>query len=264
VMGELELLGLVSDRLREVGVAFMLTGSFALAYYAIPRMTRNIDLVVALDGIDPVRLARAFERDFYVDADAVRDAIASRRMLNLMHLESGIKVDLIVRRDDAYRRTEFARRQAVRIGGIETYIVSREDLILSKLAWARDSASELQRRDVRDLIDAPVDRDYLRRWAPGLGARAGRRGGPGGSTGMNDTAPEIAARVAARCRDMTPEQRMRAAASLYDTACAIVDASLPQDMAPAARRLARARRMYGDELTAAALQAHADWTMAPH
>lgn len=171
-MGELELLGLVSDRLREVGVAFMLTGSFALAYYATPRMTRDIDLVVALDGIDPVRLARAFERDFYVDADAVHDAIASRRMFNLMHLESGIKVDLIVRKDDAYRRTEFARRQAVRIGGIDTYIVSREDLILSKLAWARDSASELQRRDVRALIDAPVDRDYLRRWAPALGVEA--------------------------------------------------------------------------------------------
>lgn len=77
---------------------------------------------------------------------------------------------------------------------------------------------------------------------------------------MNDTAPDIAARVAAHCREMTPEQRMRAAASLYETACAIVEASLSGDMAPAARRLARAQRIYGNELPRTALEAHAAWS----
>jgi hypothetical protein len=47
---ELDVLGLVSDRLAEAGVPFMLTGSFALAYYATPRMTRDLDIVVELDG----------------------------------------------------------------------------------------------------------------------------------------------------------------------------------------------------------------------
>lgn len=170
--GELELLGIVSDRLREAGVAFMLTGSFALAFYATPRMTRDIDLVVALDDIDPARFVRSFERDFYIDVDAVREAMRSERMFNLMHLESGIKVDMIVRKSDAYRQTEFARRQPVRIGSIDTHIVSREDLILSKLAWGRDSGSELQRRDVLALVEASLDRDYLRRWAGKLGVAA--------------------------------------------------------------------------------------------
>jgi hypothetical protein len=176
-------------------------------------------------------------------------------MFNLMHLESGIKVDLIVRKDEPYRRIEFARRRPVRIGGIETFVVSREDLILSKLAWARGSGSELQRRDVIALADAPLDRDYLRP----LGRRNRGARGVGRGAGMIDTTPETAARVAAHHRGMTPEQRMLAAVSLFETACAIVDASLPADLSPAARRLARARRIYGNELPAAALKAHAEW-----
>jgi hypothetical protein len=58
------------------------------------------------------------------------------------------------------------------MGAIETWVVSCEDLILSKLAWARDSESELQRRDVRQLLAGSVDTDYLRRWAPVLGVES--------------------------------------------------------------------------------------------
>jgi len=73
-----------------------LTGSFALAYYATPRMTRGLDIVVAL-------VRRGFSADFYIDADAVSAAIENERLFNTMHLSSGIKVDLIVRKSSEYR-----------------------------------------------------------------------------------------------------------------------------------------------------------------
>jgi hypothetical protein len=167
---ELKVLGLVSDRLSARGLPFMLTGFFALAYYATPRMTRDLDIVVALNERDVDTLVVAFASDFYIDAYAARTAILSERMFNLMHLESGVKVDFIVRRSSEFRRVEFARRQPVAIAGIETWIVSCEDLILSKLVWARESNSEMQRRDINQLlIAAAVDLDYIRKWAPRLG-----------------------------------------------------------------------------------------------
>jgi len=49
----------------------------------------------------------------------------------------------------------------VEFAGISTWITSREDLILSKLVWARDTGSEMKLRDVRALIDESVDRLYL-------------------------------------------------------------------------------------------------------
>ena len=96
-------------------------------------------------------------------------AVRSQRMFNLMRLASGIKVDLIVRKDSEYRRVEFARRQPVNLAGVATWITAREDLILSKLVWGRDADSELQKRDVRTLLDDTVDWQYLKEWAPKLG-----------------------------------------------------------------------------------------------
>jgi hypothetical protein len=169
---ELDVLSLVGERLTMLGLPFMLTGSFALAYYAIPRMTRDLDIVVALADRDVDTLIAAFATDFYIDADSVRDAILSERLFNLMHLESGVKVDLIVRKSSEFRLIEFARRQPVTIGRIHTYIVSCEDLILSKAVWVLESDSELQRRDIRQLLAETVDLGYIRHWAPRLGVAA--------------------------------------------------------------------------------------------
>jgi hypothetical protein len=165
---ELDVLGFVSDRLSAASVPFMLTGSFALAYYATPRMTRDLDIVVALDERDVEPLVTAFASDFYIDADAARTAVLTERMFNLMHLESGVKVDLIVRKSDEYRQVEFARRKPVAIASVQTWIVSCEDLILSKLVWALQSNSELQRRDIRQLLVGSIDLDYIRKWAQPL------------------------------------------------------------------------------------------------
>ena len=168
-MGELEVLKITSQRLDELGIDYMLTGSFAMAYYATPRMTRDLDLVVALKDEDIAPLIEGFSKDFYVDAALARAAVSAQRLFNLMHLESGIKVDLIVRKSSEYRQVEFARRQRVTFAGIEVWIASCEDLVLSKLLWAQETDSELQRRDVRSLLGESLDRDYLEKWAAKLG-----------------------------------------------------------------------------------------------
>jgi hypothetical protein len=59
-------------------------------------------------------------------------------------------------------------RGSVAIAGIRTWIVSCEDLILSKLVWAMQSNSELQRRDVHQLLAESIDIDYIRKWVPQL------------------------------------------------------------------------------------------------
>jgi hypothetical protein len=166
---ELDVLQRVSEGLAARNLSFMLTGSFALAYYATPRMTRDLDFVVALTAGDVEILVGIFSSDFYIDADTVRAAIQNERDFNLMHLSSGIKVDLIVRKSSEYRLTEFARRERGTVGSVPTWIVSREDPILSKLVWSLDSGSDLQLRDVRQLLAKSIDVDYLNRWASVLG-----------------------------------------------------------------------------------------------
>lgn len=159
---ELEVLQDAVARLERAGIAYMLTGSVALSYYAEPRMTRDVDLVVELADRSPGAVMAIFAPDYYVSESDVAHAISARTMFNVLHLEKIVKLDLIVRKDTVYRRREFDRRGRVTLPGFEAWIVSREDLILSKLAWAKESGSELQRRDVAALLAADVDEAYLR------------------------------------------------------------------------------------------------------
>lgn len=168
---ELDVLKLVTQRLSEAHIPYMLTGSMALNFYAVPRMTRDIDLVVEVREEDADRLVNLFQDQFYVDRDMIRLAVRNQTMFNLIHTTHVIKVDMVVRKDTAYRREEFSRRRVVSIDNQAFHIVAPEDLILSKLEWAKDSHSEVQLEDARNLLaNTPdLDRDYLRRWAGQLG-----------------------------------------------------------------------------------------------
>ena len=166
---ELAVLSDVTVRLESAGFEYMLTGSVAMNYYSQPRMTRDIDIVLSLLDSDSSTIVRVFEGDYYVSADAVAKATRQQSIFNIVHLESVVKVDFIVRKETEYRRHEFDRRRRIRVGESEFWIVSKEDLILSKLHWARDSQSELQLGDVRNLLSTSPDLDYLNKWSSVLG-----------------------------------------------------------------------------------------------
>lgn len=169
MQNELDIVRDVSTRLDGAEIGYMLTGSMAMNYYAQPRMTRDIDVVVALRPADAARVVQMFSPDYYVSREAVVSSIAHQSLFNLIHNESVIKVDCIVRKQSEYRLTEFNRRQRIKIENFETWIVSKEDLILSKMFWAKDSRSELQLRDVKNLISTGCDRAYIERWTQELG-----------------------------------------------------------------------------------------------
>ena len=168
---EFDVLRDVSQRLESGGVAFMLTGSMAMNFYAQPRMTRDIDLVVQVTSNQTDLLVSLFEAEYYVDRLAIAKAIAQRSMFNLIHNETIIKFDCIVLKNQQYRQEEFARRQRITLGDFQTWIVTREDLVLSKLYWARNSKSELQLRDVRNLLSSDCDMPYLFSSAEELGVK---------------------------------------------------------------------------------------------
>ena len=170
---QLEFVKQIASRLDAAGIRYMLTGSMAMAIYAVPRMTRDIDLVIECRPEDAPRIAALFEADCYVDVERIRKAATGRSMFNIIHYEWIIKADFIVRKDEAYRKAEFDRRARFDIEGASIWVVAPEDLILSKIKWSADSNSELQQRDVQALEEsvADLDWDYLEQWAVTLGVK---------------------------------------------------------------------------------------------
>lgn len=172
MLSELELLLDVTRRLEDAGLDYMLTGSMALNHYAQPRMTRDIDIVLALFLKDLETLPKIFGDDFYFSPEAARQAILNQSTFNVIHNDTLIKVDFMIRKRENYRLVEFERRQRITVQGSSLWIVSKEDLILSKLDWARDSQSQRQFADVENLLATGADMEYLKTWSQKLNLTA--------------------------------------------------------------------------------------------
>jgi hypothetical protein len=173
-MPQQELLNIVVQRLNELGISYMMTGSMVSSLQGEPRSTHDIDLVIALEGAQIEKLAHSFQPpDFYLSHDAIVDAVRTGTMFNLLSLSQGEKVDFWLLTDDAFERSRFARKRTEIVQGSPIVISSPEDTILAKLKWAKMSGgSEKQSTDalrVYEVQRANLDLSYLNQWASQLG-----------------------------------------------------------------------------------------------
>lgn len=171
MMSEADVLKLVASNLQSAGIPYMLSGSMALNFYATPRMTRDIDIVVEIQPESIEGLVQNFRADFYIDDEMIRSAIQNDLPFNIIHLSSVTKIDLIPRKQTVFQDSSFQRKRLLQFGGGEICVISPEDLILAKLIWAKDSLSEVQLRDVKSLLKSGTDLDlaYIIDWVSRLG-----------------------------------------------------------------------------------------------
>lgn len=167
------LLELVSKCLERAGIPYMVTGSFASSMLGMPRTTRDLDVVVDPAPSQVGDLIVAFEPEsWYIDPTVVHEAFGRRAMFNLVHLDTGWKVDVVIRKDRPWSREEFSRRSPLRVGETQVMFLSAEDSILSKLEWVRQGGSLRQLEDAGGVLDVQgdaIDFVYLERWARELG-----------------------------------------------------------------------------------------------
>ena len=159
---ELKIFRDVIKKLNKNNIPYMVSGSVAMNYYSIPRMTRDIDIVIEINDIEG--FYNTFNEEYYINKETIREAVKDKFMFNIIHLKEVIKIDFIIKKDTEYRKTEFKRRRQIKIDGLEVFIVSIEDLLISKLLWSRESRSDLQINDVRNLLKEKIDLQYLAKW----------------------------------------------------------------------------------------------------
>lgn len=169
----------IADFLEENAVPYAVVGSVAGISHGYGRATIDIDVLAELplpNGLAAEFEAR-FSTDYYVDAAMIRDAVKWKGSFNLLHLESGIKIDIFVSKGSAFDQ-EVTRRRELETMNDEIspafWVQSSEDLVLSKLAWYRKGggASDRQWNDllaVLKLQTFDIDLEYMQHWAPQLG-----------------------------------------------------------------------------------------------
>ena len=152
------------DKADYLGVEYMVTGSYAMSAYGEIRMTKDIDVVVQLSAVDAKAFFNIFKDKYYVSETSIRRAVERKSMFNLVSLEHGGKIDCIIQKDSEFGRSSFARRYQERVAGIDFWNTTREDLIISKLDWARETYSEMQIRDIAKLTESEYDAEYVTDW----------------------------------------------------------------------------------------------------
>jgi len=163
MLNELNILKSVVQKLNKNNIPYMITGSIAMSYYSIPRMTRDIDIVVEIDNVD--KFYNLFKDDYCIDIEMIKNSIYHQSMFNIIHSTEIIKIDFIIRKDSDYRKKEFDRKKQFKFGDDYIYIVSIEDLIISKLIWSKDSHSGMQLDDVKNLLKEKIDLKYIKEWS---------------------------------------------------------------------------------------------------
>lgn len=166
---ELEILKDVVKKLALNKIEYMISDSTAMNFYSIPRMTRDIDIVISINSNSIDKIFDIFKDDYYIDREDIKDAIKNETMFNIIHLKEVFKIDFIIRKSNEYRILEFKNKKRMQFDGIDIYIVSIEDLIISKLYWAKDSESEIQIGDAKRLIKNDFNYEYVKKWCSQLG-----------------------------------------------------------------------------------------------
>ena len=160
-----------SDLIRKIeaaGISYMVTGSFASSYHGEPRASNDVDIIIAPSKYQLEAFISSLGSDFYVDSDTAKEALNRQSIFNIIDCLRGWKADLIIRKQRPFSREEFCRRIQGTIAGIQVAVVSPEDIILSKLEWAKKGKSQLQFRDalgVASIQFRQLNTDYLSKWA---------------------------------------------------------------------------------------------------
>lgn len=168
----LELLQRIANELENTKIPYMLSGSIALNHYSIPRMTVDIDIVIELYEENLSNFLNIFGENYYLNKETVLIETKKHGMFNVIDFETGFKIDFIIRKESDYRKHEFLRRRKVEIANFEVWIVSAEDLVISKIEWIQQLQSDKQITDIKNLLAYPeIDKVYIKDWCNKIGLK---------------------------------------------------------------------------------------------
>lgn len=160
--------------LDQLGLPYVVGGSFASSTFGTPRSTLDVDLVVDLSPEQAFQLATLAAKEFAADPDHARQAIAAKRSFNLLHMAAVYKFDIFPANFFLHGNSQISRRIFVEgtplAPSAPVPILSPEDILLAKLAWYR-LGGEISEKQWGDLIGIwqmqqnKLDQPYLQSWA---------------------------------------------------------------------------------------------------
>ncbi|MDO8445048.1 MAG: hypothetical protein Q7T53_02915 [Deltaproteobacteria bacterium] len=172
-MGPFELLQRIVEVFEHLQIPYLVTGSVAAMAYGEPRLTNDIDIVAAIEEKNVSDLIVSFPSDeFYISEERIREAIRRQSQFNIIHPASGLKVDVMIKKDTPFDSSRF--RRIHRLYPADSYqasFASPEDVIIKKMEFYKEGSSEKHLRDITGILKISgesIDMKYISEWAQHL------------------------------------------------------------------------------------------------
>jgi len=165
-----DLLEYLVNALEKLRIRYFITGSIASMFYGEPRFTNDIDVVADIKIEHIKGLLKSFPEDkFFLNEDAIRDAIMHRHQFNIIHPASGLKIDIVIFKKDDFDKSRFRRlKRSSPIEKTPANLASQEDVIIMKMRYYKEGESEKHLRDIASILKISgddIDKSYIEFWA---------------------------------------------------------------------------------------------------
>jgi hypothetical protein len=169
----IETLEWICGKLQSANIPYMITGGAAVGFWGHIRTTMDIDILIQIHNEQIAPLLSSIEGEACIDIEKAKKAILDKNMFNIIHNKTCFKIDLIPLSEDSFEIQKFNNRVKMNFQDKDIYVISPEDLIISKLLWSKSAGgSERQIKDCESIYilnSENLDLDYLKRWAKTLG-----------------------------------------------------------------------------------------------
>ena len=165
----------IVSALEDLGNLYVLVGSLATNFHGIPRSTRGADIVVAFDASTLDRLAATLVPDLRIQPQTSCETVTGtvRHVIDVR--DSPFVIELFESSDDPHDRARLARRQRVRLLDRQTWVLTAEDVVITKLRWGQHANRSKDLDDARNVLavrEGELDLEYVRRWCGEHGTTA--------------------------------------------------------------------------------------------
>jgi predicted nucleotidyltransferase len=133
--------------LNSEGVRYLLLGGYAVIYYGYRRVTDDLDIWIAVDPENTAKVSEVLQRFAGFAPAAVKPSMLQQRGKVFIFGREPVRIDVLTGPSALEFEECYARRNVVKLDGVNVPMISFEDLKRNKIASGR----EKDLADVRNL-----------------------------------------------------------------------------------------------------------------
>ena len=155
------------NALNTLPIPYMVVGSFSSNVYGLPRSTKDADFVIQCDEKTITRIATSLGSEFKLDPQMTFETITGTYRYKFYPPHSQFVIEFFVLSNDPHDQERFSRKVRAEVTGVQAFVPTAEDVIITKLRWSKSGLREKDIADVRGVISVQnqsLDIAYIRSW----------------------------------------------------------------------------------------------------